>query len=164
MKISLVSLLMAANVGSAVAASSPPAAQIMGTFATSAATSKTTEFVCTLNDGQGEFQRMSPTAAKPNPPAMIAMPRAATYNAKTGSGYKASSGVVVLNFTTAAAGNMQIDFDYSKASQNLPSGETIPFRGYREVWTPSTSTLRVTFDVVFDHCTLPVRALFRSAP
>lgn len=164
MKISLVSLFIVADVGSAIAASPPPHALIMGTFAASAVVSKTTDFVCTLGDGQGQFQRMVPTAAKPNPPAMIAMPRAATYNAKTGSGYEASSGVVVLNFTTASAGNMRIDFDYSKPSRNLPSGETVPFRDYREVWNPSISTLGVTFDVIFDHCTLPVRALFHSAP
>ena len=136
----------------------------MGTFATSFVVSKTTDFVCMLTDGRGQFQRMLPTTAKPYPPAMMAMPRLATYNAKTGSGYKASSGVVVLNFATATAGNMQIDFDYSKSGASLPSGETVPFKGYREDWNQNTSTLRVNFDVMFDHCTLPVRALFRSEP
>lgn len=163
MKICGMTLLAVATAGSALAAPLP-ATQIMGTFAGASVTSTTTEFVCVLNDGRGEFQRSSPTAAKPNPPAMIAMPRTATFNARTGDGYKASSGVVVLNFTNASAGTMQIDFDYSKAGSSLPSGESVPFRAYKEVWNPNTSILRVTFDIIFDHCILPVRALFRAAP
>jgi hypothetical protein len=163
MKFYIISLFAVATAGSALAASFPTT-QIMGTFASSSVTGTSTDFVCMLNDGQGQFQRISPTAARPNPPAMIAMPPAATFNARTGGGYKASSGVVVLHFTSANAGIMQIDFDYSKAGSSLPSGESVPFRAYKEAWNPTTSILRVTFDIIFDHCTLPVRALFRAAP
>jgi hypothetical protein len=164
MKIGFIALAVAATAGSASAASLPPTTQIMGTFAGSSAVSSDTEFVCTLEDGKAEFQRPARTAGRPNPPAMIAMPHLATFNAKTGGGYRASSGVVVLNFASATTGTMQIDFDYSKAVSTLPSGESVPFRAYRETWAPSASTLRVSFAIVFDHCTLPVKALFRAAP
>jgi hypothetical protein len=92
------------------------------------------------------------------------MPKIATYNSKTGGGYMASSGVVLLTFTSASTGTMSIDFDYSKTGASLPSGETVPFKAYKETWTPSASTLRVSFSIQFAHCTLPVEALFRAAP
>jgi hypothetical protein len=164
MKICSISLAAVAAAGSALAASLPPTTQIMGTIAASSVANARTGYVCTLDSGRGEFQRPAATAATPNPPAMIAMPRTATFNQRTGGGYRASDGVVVLNFTTGSTGIMRIDFDYSDAGSRLPSGESVPFRSYREIWVPSTSTLHVTFDIVFDHCILPVKALFRAAP
>lgn len=164
MKFGLISWLAVFLGGTAVAAPAPPTTQIMGTFAGNSVANGSTGFICMLDPGRGEFQRLGSTAVKPNPPAILAMPRTATYNAKTGGGYRASDGVVLLAFTSATAGSMRIDFDYSAIGAKLPSGEAVPFKAYKEVWDPSASTLRVTFDIVFPHCTLPVEALFRAAP
>jgi len=164
MKFRLVSCLLGSVAGQAAAASAPPTTQIMGTFAGVSVANGDAGYVCALEAGRGAFQRQQPTSAKPNPPVLLAMPRTATYNAKTGAGYKASDGVVVLAFTTAVTGAMRIDFDYSAPNSRLPSGESVAFRAYKQVWDAATSTLRVSFDIDFAHCTLPVNAMFRSAP
>lgn len=161
MRTPLISLLALVTSGAAFAASTFPA-QVFGTVASSSIVSNTTNFVCTLEDGRVEFQRAAPTSARPNPPAVIGLPRFATYNAQTGDGYQGSSGMVVLNFTSATTGNLHIDYDYSASGSLLPSGESVPFRAYRESWSPSTSTGRILFNVVFEHCTLPVRILLRG--
>jgi hypothetical protein len=165
MKLQSISLLPVLLGGAAaLGAPSPPTTQIMGTFAGNSVVDPSTRVVCTIEPGRGEFQRSKATVARANPPAILAMPRMATYNAENGSGYKASDGLVLLVFASATAGVLRIDFDYSAAYPKLPSGESVPFKGFKEVWDPEASTLRVTFDVVFSHCTLPVRALFRAAP
>jgi len=148
MKFRLVSCLLGSVAGQAAAASAPPTTQIMGTFAGVSVANGDAGYVCALEAGRGAFQRQQPTSAKPNPPVLLAMPRTATYNAKTGAGYKASDGVVVLAFTTAVTGAMRIDSIIQRQTRDFPPGSRwhsgrISRSGtlrHRRCGSPSTST------------------------
>src|SRR5579859_4763322 len=145
----------------ALAASPPPETVIMGTVAAAGASG--TGHGCTTNAGPAMFQRRAATAAQPNPTAILDLPSVAVSQQFPPSGLSLT-GTLLLRFTSATAGKAQFDYDQSTINSNLPLGQTVPFSNYKQVWTPSSATLKVTFDINFPNCSLPVLTLFRSIP
>jgi hypothetical protein len=142
----------------AFAASAPPTTVMMGTVAATSAKG-VGKYQCGTNPGPAMFQRAATSPTKPNPPAIIDFPAVFLGSLSVGSSF---TGAVALQFTSAAAGTVRFDYDRETINTNLPAGKTAPFSKYKQVWTPSSGMLKVTFDIDFANCTLPIVALFRT--
>ena len=144
----------------AMAASAPPNTVILGTSAKSLVFGAN-KHVCSSPGGPAGFQRGVATAGKANPPAIISLTSLVLSGVLPNFSF---TGVVVLHFTSATDGVAAFDYNQAPADIKLPSGRSFPFSNYSQVWTPSVSTLKVNFNILFPDCTLPVRALFRTIP
>jgi hypothetical protein len=144
---------------SALAASTPPTTVMMGTVAVTPTITGASGYHCATIQGPASFQRGAGSAGIANPPAIISVPGVGLSSGFAGSSY---IGVIVLKFANAIGGTASFDYDQSTNNSNLPSHETAPFGNYSQVWTPSAGTLKVSFNILFKNCTLPVMALFRT--
>jgi hypothetical protein len=157
----------------------PPTTVMIGTT-TDAGVNGSGGAHCGSSSGPASFQRQAVFAGAPLPSAVISLPSVYhTTPAKPGSGSGARGaakpaiatpdhgtfvGGMVLKFTSAAAGTIAFDFRQDITfNTTLPSGYAADFTGYSQIWTPSAGTLKVSFDIVFANCTLPIVALFRAA-
>jgi hypothetical protein len=145
----------------ALAASAPPTTVMLGTAMGSDTNGGKNHF-CSMQGGPAGFQRVAATAGRPNPPVILSLV-SVVFTAPPPARGISSAGVVLLHFTSATGGVARFDFDVGHNS-SLPAGETVPFGGYSQVWTPSSGTLRVSFNFLFPGCALPVTALFRTIP
>jgi hypothetical protein len=115
---------------------------------------------CSIDSGLSVFQRGAATRLAPFPIAEIGITRVIREDT---SGKKiAASGLAMLKFASATAG--MITFDNDDSIAKFPAGESIPFDGYAQVWTPATATLKVSFTIKFSGCNLPVIALYHAVP
>jgi len=146
----------------ALAASAPPTTVMLGTSAI-ASGSGVDKHHCGTNPGPAGFQRGAASAGTPNPPAILNLPAVFASGPALSMDFS-FTGVVLLHFTTATGGVASFDFDQGTVNSKLPSGKSVPFGGYSQVWTASAGTLRVSFNILFSDCTLPVAALFRTIP
>lgn len=161
MKIALATLAGLCLAPPAFAAATPPSSVIMGT-AINGHGAGDSNHLCAATSGPALFQRAAATANAPNPTAILSLPGLGTSAFPPDPTYS-FVGVVRLQFTSATAGNARFDYDLHH-SKTLPSSETIEFSDYSQVWAPSAGTLKVSFNVLFKDCTLPVLALFRTIP
>jgi hypothetical protein len=163
MKISAYALLGLLFATPAMAGSGPPTTPIMGTIA-SAANTGAGGYYCSIALGQAQFQRNAATARIPNATAMISLPEVDYFNPKISAETRLAVGVVRLIFSSATAGKMKIDLEASKANSPLPTGDTVAFTDYSQVWSASDQTLEVSFNLAFSHCPMTFKALFRAEP
>jgi hypothetical protein len=137
----------------------PPTTLIPGTVISSVATPKNGYF-CEVSPGPGSFERPAATSDQPNPPVMISTPQIRVLNQSVV--LYDIYGIGVLRFNSPTTGT--INFDYDSLNSSVPSYETAAFDSYSSAWTPSASTLQVTFNIKFRGCTVPYQAFFRAIP
>ena len=145
----------------AIAASVPPATLMMGTVAATNGTGKS-GYRCSANGGQAFFQRGPVVAGTAVPQAVISVPSVGFSILPAGG--ESYTGVLSLKFTSATGGTVAFDYNQDTVNSVLPSGDTAHFNGYGQVWTPDAATLKVSFNIAFKNCTLPVVGLFHAQP
>ena len=142
----------------ALAASDLPTTVMMGTVATASVTGVNLHH-CSTNPGPAMFQRGAVSVGNPHPPAILDLPSVGVSQRLIGFSF---TGAILLRFTSATGGNVGFDYNQSTINTTLPTGVTARFGNYSQVWTPSAGTLKVSFDILFQNCTLPIVALFRT--
>lgn len=145
----------------AIAASAPPATLMMGTVADTNGTGKP-GYHCSAGVGPAFFQRGPIVAGAAAPPALISISSAGFSNFPVAEA--SYTGVLALKFSSATGGTVAFDYNESTLNTVLPSGDTARFTGYSQVWTPGAATLKVSFTIAFQGCTLPVVGLFHAQP
>ena len=119
---------------------------------------------CRVYAGQALFQRGAATAANPHPVALVSVPLVSgiTQSTENDAQYV---GVLRLNFTRATAGTLSADYNEAVIQPELPAASNSRFEKYSAVWTPSSASLKVSFDIIFTGaCIVPVTALFHATP
>jgi hypothetical protein len=162
----------------AMAAYGPPTTVMMGT-APSISSTGINGYHCSANAGPASFQRGPILVGAPIPPAIISVPgvaasgpgvpppgvignRGVANQAVSSPAVASYTGVLFLKFTSAKGGTIGFDYNQGTVNSVLPSGNTAPFNNYSQVWNAGAGTLKVSFNIVFPNCTLPLVTMFRT--
>ena len=151
-------LLSVLPIAAAIADTATPTKLMVGSVYEHTGTPSQSGYACAIKAGAGSFQREAATTKEKNPDALLSLPEVTIKSGATTTSYSA---LATLDFSTATSG--KIMFDDNDGDDAAPKTK-VAFAGYSQVYSSKTFELKVTFNLNFKGCTLPVKALFRAAP